>query len=65
MNGHWLLWIEHFNRMREMLFHKDGDIQQEAKDKLKAYIDMAMNSSYGDDLRVIHNSNEMYDAAAG
>ena len=54
LHGHWLLWIEDFQRLREMLF--DANKSKEARKEYLQFIENAMSSSYhGKSLQVIHD----------
>jgi len=66
LHGHWLLWIQNFNVLRQSLFDKDGEVQEDVKKSLEAYIELAMSSSYGkeEDLKMIHDCNEMMNATS-
>ena len=60
LHGHFLVWLKHFEEMRELLFHHNEVIQDRARDILRQYIDHHFCSDYGYDrnLPVIHEECE-------
>ena len=47
LHGHILVWIKNFNTVRNLLFHEDIKIKNDAKKEMLSYIKKIMNSSYG------------------
>ena len=42
LHGHWLIWVEDFKRLRQLLFHADKQKQKAAQDEYTKYIDDVM-----------------------
>lgn len=56
LHAHFLVWLKHFDKVRELLFHSDEDIQERARDIMRQYVDDHFCSDYNYDetLPVIH-----------
>ena len=56
LHAHFLVWLKHFDNMRDLLFHNNEDIQERARDVMRQYIDhhFCSDYNYDKDLPVIH-----------
>ena len=58
LHDHWLLHSGEFLRLKEMLFQGRQDIKNAAREELVSYIDSVTDSSFGDNLEIIHNCGD-------
>ena len=48
IHSHICVWIENFNILRELLFHKDNDVREKARTELTRYFELVSQASLGD-----------------
>jgi hypothetical protein len=46
LHGHWLVWIAGFNKLRKDLFSSDDEVRENAKSRVKEYIEKTFCSDY-------------------
>ena len=56
LHAHFLVWLKYFDKMRDLLFHCNEEIQERARDIMRQYIDRHFCSDYNYDksMPVIH-----------
>jgi hypothetical protein len=56
LHGHWLCWVRLLQKLRDMLFHANNTLKEEARGEFVRYADKIMSSSFGDfDLELTHS----------
>jgi hypothetical protein len=56
LHGHWLCWVPLLQKLRDMLFHVNNTLKEEARGEFVRYADKIMSSSFGDfDLELTHS----------
>ena len=60
LHAHFLLWIKNFGKVRDQLFNQDKELQENARNKMRSYVEATFCSDYGYDqsLPVIHEECE-------
>ena len=48
LHAHLIIWIEHFNKVRDLLFHSDLEVQYTAKKRLVQYFEKIGQATLGD-----------------
>ena len=58
LHGHWLLWIKHFNEMRDALHSERAAQATEAREAFLKYVDQTICASYNSEFVVYHECTD-------
>ena len=57
LHAHLIIWIEHFNKVRDFLFHSDMNVRNTAKRRLVQYFEQIGQATLGDLVVTLQDEN--------